>query len=83
MGHGVGDIALIGDLKGVVAAIQLSRSTMQNVKQNLFWALIYNTIGIPWLGFLSPCLAETMALARFPWSAMPCGCGWKHKEGDI
>jgi len=54
------DIALIkGDLKGVVAAIQLSRSTMRNVKQNLFWALIYNTIGIPVaaLGFLSPVLA--------------------------
>ena len=54
------DIALIkGDLKGVVAAIQLSRSTMGNVKQNLFWALIYNTIGIPVaaLGFLSPVLA--------------------------
>jgi len=54
------DIALIkGDLRGVVAAIQLSRSTMRNVKQNLFWALIYNTFGIPVaaLGFLSPVLA--------------------------
>jgi Cu+-exporting ATPase len=54
------DITLIkGDLKGVVAAIQLSRSTMRNVKENLFWALIYNTIGIPVaaLGLLSPVVA--------------------------
>lgn len=54
------DITLIkGDLEGVVAAIQLSRSTMRNIKQNLFWALIYNTIGIPVaaFGFLSPMLA--------------------------
>ncbi|NLJ86758.1 MAG: copper-translocating P-type ATPase [Firmicutes bacterium] len=54
------DITLIrGDLKGVVAAIQLSRSTMRNVKENLFWALIYNTIGIPVaaFGLLSPVVA--------------------------
>ena len=54
------DITLIkGDLKGVVAAIQLSRSTMRNVKENLFWALIYNSIGIPVaaLGLLSPIVA--------------------------
>lgn len=55
-----GDITLMkGDLRGVVAAIQLSRSTMRNIKQNLFWALIYNTLGIPVaaFGFLSPVLA--------------------------
>jgi len=61
------DITLIkGDLKGVVAAIQLSRSTMRNVKENLFWALLYNTIGIPVaaLGLLSPVLAGgAMALS--------------------
>ena len=54
------DITLIkGDLKGVVAAIQLSRSTMRNVKENLFWALVYNTIGIPVaaFGLLSPVVA--------------------------
>ena len=54
------DITLIkGDLKGVVAAIQLSRGTMRNVKENLFWALIYNTVGIPVaaLGLLSPVVA--------------------------
>jgi Cu+-exporting ATPase len=36
-----------GDLNGILKAIRLSRATMQNIKQNLFFAFIYNTIGIP------------------------------------
>jgi P-type Cu+ transporter len=42
------DITLIsGDLNGIVTAIQLSRATMRNIRQNLFFAFIYNIIGIP------------------------------------
>jgi Cu+-exporting ATPase len=42
------DITLIsGDLQGIVTVIQLSRSTMQNIRQNLFFAYIYNIAGIP------------------------------------
>lgn len=42
------DITLVGgDLDGVVRAIELSRTTMRTVKQNLFWALVYNAVSIP------------------------------------
>lgn len=36
-----------GDLRGIVRARKLSRATMRNIKQNLFWAFIYNTVGVP------------------------------------
>jgi len=42
------DITLIsGDLQSIVTAIQLSRATIRNIKQNLFFAFIYNVAGIP------------------------------------
>ena len=42
------DITLIsGDLQGIVTAIQLSRATIRNIRQNLFFAFIYNVVGIP------------------------------------
>jgi P-type Cu+ transporter len=68
------DIALMrSDLTGVVAAIRLSRRAMRIMRQNLFWALIYNLVGIPIAAgvlypafgiLLSPILASTaMALS--------------------
>lgn len=62
-----GGIVLIkDDVRDVVASIRLSRATMRKIKQNLFWAFIYNTIGIPVaaLGFLNPIIAAAaMALS--------------------
>jgi P-type Cu+ transporter len=43
-----GDVTLVkGDLRGIVRAINLSRATMRNIKQNLFFAFLYNAHGIP------------------------------------
>ncbi|HEU4836342.1 MAG TPA: heavy metal translocating P-type ATPase, partial [Pyrinomonadaceae bacterium] len=42
------DVTLVkGDLSGIVRARSLSRATMSNIKQNLFFAFIYNTLGVP------------------------------------
>jgi Cu+-exporting ATPase len=58
---------LYGDLSGIVRAVHLSRATMRNIKENLFFAFVYNLLGIPiaagvlypWLGLLlSPMLAS-------------------------
>ncbi|MGR3938395.1 heavy metal translocating P-type ATPase [Streptomyces sp. BRA346] len=68
------DITLIsGSLSGVVTAVRLSRATMRNIRQNLFFALIYNAIGVPvaagalyplWGIHLSPVIAAAaMALS--------------------
>ncbi len=56
----VADIILIkDDLKKIITALDLSKATMRNIKQNLFWALIYNIIGIPiaCAGLLNPMIA--------------------------
>ncbi|WP_434032686.1 heavy metal translocating P-type ATPase [Cupriavidus sp. a3] len=61
-----GIILIRNDVRDVVASIHLSRATMRKIKQNLFWAFIYNTIGIPVaaLGFLNPIIAAAaMALS--------------------
>jgi Cu+-exporting ATPase len=62
-----GGIVLIkNDVRDVVASIRLSRATMRKIKQNLFWAFIYNAIGVPIaaFGFLNPIIAAAaMALS--------------------
>lgn len=62
-----GSIILIkNDVRDVIASIRLSRATMRKIKQNLFWAFIYHTVGIPIaaLGFLNPIIAAAaMALS--------------------
>ena len=62
-----GDITLMrDDLNGLVEAIELGRRTMRIIRQNLFWAFAYNTLGIPIaaLGLLSPMVAAAaMALS--------------------
>ncbi|OAB45278.1 heavy metal translocating P-type ATPase [Paenibacillus glacialis] len=61
------DVTLMrGDLNSIPDAIYMSRKTMSNIRQNLFWALGYNTLGIPIaaLGLLAPWVAgAAMALS--------------------
>jgi len=43
-----GDVVLMrGDLRGVLTALALSKATVRNIRQNLFWAFAYNVLGIP------------------------------------
>jgi len=61
-----GIILVSDDLRDVIRGIKLSRATMRKIKQNLFWAFIYNSIGIPIaaFGFLNPIVAAAaMALS--------------------
>jgi Cu+-exporting ATPase len=71
-----GDVTLMsGELTGVAAAIALSRGTMRVIRQDLFWAFIYNVIGLPLAAgvlypvfglLLSPVIANAaMALSSF------------------
>src|SRR5947208_4053073 len=70
------DVTLIrGDLRGVVTAIQLSRRIMRTIKLNLFWAFVYNVIGIPIAaGALYPAfhvlLSPVVASAAMAWSSL-------------
>ncbi|HZI22762.1 MAG TPA: heavy metal translocating P-type ATPase [Gemmatimonadales bacterium] len=70
------DVTLLrGDLRGVVTAIQLSRRTMGTIRLNLFWAFVYNVIGIPVAaGALYPVLhillSPVLASAAMAWSSL-------------
>lgn len=61
------DVTLMrGDLNSIADAMAMSRKTMANIRQNLFWALAYNTMGIPIaaIGLLAPWVAgAAMALS--------------------
>jgi Cu+-exporting ATPase len=64
---------LVGDLGRVAASLRLARATLRIIRQNLFWAFVYNVVGIPvaagvlypWTGLeLSPMIASAaMALS--------------------
>ncbi len=75
-----GSITLMrGDPLGVVAAIRLARRTMQVIRQNLFWAFIYNVVGIPVAaGALYPAfglrLTPAMAAAAMAVSSLSVVC---------
>ena len=64
--HAAGITLMRGDIALVPAALDISRRTVAKIRQNLFWAFIYNTAGIPLaaFGLLSPVLAgAAMALS--------------------
>jgi Cu+-exporting ATPase len=64
--HAAGITLMRGDPRLVPAALEISRKTYAKIRQNLFWAFVYNLIGIPLaaFGFLNPVLAgAAMALS--------------------
>ena len=65
------DVVLMsGSLTGVANAVKLSKATIRNIKQNLFWAFFYNCLGIPVaaLGMLNPMIGAA-GISAFPMSA--------------
>ena len=64
-----------GDLQGIVRAIRLSRATMKNIKQNLFFAFVYNALGVPIAAgalypFLGLLLSPMIAAAAMSFSSV-------------
>jgi len=65
------DIVLMsGDLNGVYGAIKLSKAVMRNIKENLFWAFIYNCIGIPFAAGLIYAFGGPLLTPMFGGAAM-------------
>ena len=70
------DVTLMrGDLRGVVTAVELARRTLGTIRQNLFWAFLYNVLGIPIAaGALYPLtgllLSPVIASAAMAWSSL-------------
>ena len=70
------DVTLVkGDLRGIVRAINLSRQTMRNIRQNLFFAFVYNALGVPIAAgvlypFLGVLLSPMIAAAAMSFSSV-------------
>src|SRR5438128_3817212 len=70
------DVTLIrGDLRGVVTALQLSKRALRTIRENLFWAFIYNAVGIPiaagdLYAFFGVLLSPVLASAAMAWSSL-------------
>src|SRR5438128_1766273 len=70
------DVTLIrGDLRGVVTALQLSKRALRTIRENLFWAFIYNAVGIPiaagdLYAFFGVLLSPVLASAVMAWSSL-------------
>ncbi|MBX3750192.1 MAG: cadmium-translocating P-type ATPase [Opitutaceae bacterium] len=65
--HSAGIVLVKGDLQALVRAVHLSRAVMRNIKQNLFWAFAYNTLGLP--------LAAGLLYPLFGWLLQPMVAG--------
>jgi Cu+-exporting ATPase len=62
--HSAGMTLVKGDLRGILKAIRLSRAVMKNIRQNLFFAVVYNSVGIPLAaGVLYPALGILLSPA--------------------
>ncbi len=83
--HASGITLMRGDLSLIVAALDISSRTVAKIRQNLFWAFIYNVVGIPLaaMGYLNPVLAgATMALSSVSVMSNALLLKWWHPAGE-